>query len=169
MKNAFVAASAVCLVLSGAALAQDNGQSIVIEGSAVTLEQWSADVTRDLESNIRYPASPAWQGFPSGIVSVTFKCGEDGKPVAVALTRDSGNRALDRAALRAVSSITSLHPLPAGLTHRQNFQANVVFATDPYDLDQHLAALRREQSRHDARVAAGESVIALNVGLRTPG
>lgn len=89
---------------------------------------WSARVGQRIERQMRYPATLA--GNIPGVVDVTFMCAEDGRPTRVALASSSGYVPLDRAGLKAVRSVRSLHPLPAGVDYDKRYKARLLFATD---------------------------------------
>lgn len=168
MKYALMAALAVTSAMSGISLARD-GQPILVESKRDAVTHWAASVSRDLEKQLRAPR--VLTGWPTrtGIVSVRFRCGEDGKPSDVVLSRRSGANRLDRSALRAVAAINSLHPLPSGLSAGQKIQANIFFADDEDMFKRQIKQLRRETS---ADLAAGKmdpQVLALNFDLRVPG
>jgi TonB family protein len=89
---------------------------------------WSARVGQRIERKMRYPETLA--GNIPGIVDVTFMCAEDGRPTRVALASSSGHVPLDRAGLKAVRSVRSLHPLPSGVDYDKRYKARLLFATD---------------------------------------
>ena len=168
MKYALMAALAVTSAMSGVSLAK-HGQPILVESNREAVTHWATGISRDLEEQVRAPrAMTGWQKT-TGIVSVRFQCGEDGKPSDVVLSRQSGVGRLDRSALRAVAALRSLHPLPVGMRTGQKVQANIFFSDDEYMFKRQLKQLSRESS---AELAAGKrdpQVLALNFGLRAPG
>lgn len=176
MKYALMAALAVTSAMSGISLAQD-GQPILVESKPDAVTHWAAGISRDLEKRLRAGnGMTVWEMTrwepATGIVSVRFKCGEDGKPSDVVLSRRSGVGQLDRSALRAVAAINSLNPLPSGLSTGQNIQANIFFANDSVSEDvfkRQIEQLRRETSANLAAGKGDPEVLALNFGLRVPG
>ena len=171
MKYALMAALAVTSAMSGISLAKD-GQPIVVESKRDAVTHWAAGISRDLKKQLRaHHAVADWEPA-TGIVSVRFKRGEDGKPSDVVLSRRSGVGRLDRSALRAVAAINSLDPLPSGLSTGQKIQANIFIADDSVSEDvfkRQIEQLRRETSANLAAGKGDPEVLALNFGLRVPG
>ena len=168
MKYALMAALAVTSAMSGISLAKD-GQPIVVESKRDAVTHWAAGISRDIKKRLlaRY-AMTGWEPG-TGIVSVRFKRGEDGKPSDVVLSRRSGVGRLDRSALRAVAAINSLDPLPLGLSTGQKIQANIFFTDDEDMFKRQIEQLRRETSADLAAGKGDPEVLALNFGLRVPG
>ena len=96
---------------------------------AVTLEQWTKRMQQELDKTIVYPQAMMGSPLGRGIVRVKFNCSEDGHPDKVSLAKSSGHREFDRAAIKAVQKIVSLHPLPDGMGGDQVYQAVVMFDT----------------------------------------
>lgn len=171
MKLVLLAALAASSVVIPASSRSDPINPIVIEGPArAGLVYWKQSVVRELDRNLAYPRSyPGWD-MPEGTVAVQFICGEDGKPASVELSRSSGNRALDRAALRAVERISTLHPLPAEISDGAALRANVIFATDHVSLARQEKGLRKEEAQLAERERKdGRQVVVLETSLRTAG
>ena len=167
MKYAFLAALAVSSVMSGALLAQ--GQTIVMTSHRDAVTQWASAISRDLDSSLRFPRFLGAQQQATGVVSVRFNCSDDGRAGNVVVTRHSGSLVLDRAAVRAISQIRSLHPIPGELATNQLVQANIFFALDENQLQQQVAQLHRERT---ASLAAGKGdnhLVALNLDVRVTG
>ena len=167
MKYALLAALAVSSVMSGALLAQ--GQTIVVTSPRDAVTQWAAAVSRDLDSALKYPRFMGRQRPATGIVSVRFNCSDDGRADNVVVTRHSGSRVLDRAAIQAISQIRSLHPIPGELATNQLVQANIYFAEDESDLQQQKAQLRRERAASWAARKGDNHLVALNLDVRVTG
>ena len=167
MKYALLAAFAVSSVMSGALLAQ--GQTIVVTSHRDAVTQWASAVSRDLDRTLRYPRFLGPQQPATGVVSVRFNCSDDGRADNVVVSRRSGSRALDRAAIQAISQITSLHPIPGELATDQLVQANIYFAADESDLQQQKAQLRRERAASWAARKGDNHLVALNLVVRVPG
>jgi protein TonB len=162
MKYAMIAALAALPFLPTGSFAQDN---ITVQGRQTALSQWVGDVARRLEDNLSYPHMLLRAHAPSGIASVNFVCSDEGKPTAVTLSRRSGSVLLDRAAMRAVSRMKSLHPLPASIAPGQQFKANVIFAENEDMLTRYQETLRREMSRERTSGTA----VAINIISHAPG
>lgn len=163
-----VIALAVTGLMAAAAPAKRSEKNIVVK-APVTLVEWSSGVSKQLDGILRYPNPGVGQMPPSGLASVRFQCSEDGRPAAVTLSRKSGSRDLDREALRVVSHLKTLHPLPPGIRHDQLYVANILFATSMESYHRQLAALQKEAAEHNAWFGAPDKVIAINVGSRAKG
>jgi protein TonB len=128
------------------------GQSMSGDHSApafVSFSEWSGRVQGLLDQNISYPQRAGPVTTPgTGVVRIKFNCSESGKPDKVSLMKSSGDWALDKAAIRAMSRVATLHPLPTGFNHGQRFEALVVFADN--ERDARLASIAAEQKRHNA-------------------
>lgn len=167
MKYVLLAALAASSVMSGALLAQ--GQTIVVTSPRDAVTQWAAAVSQDLDNSLIYPRFLGKQQRATGVVSVRFNCSYGGKAENVVVTRHSGSRALDRAATRAISQITSLHPIPGELASNQLVQANIYFAVDDSELQQQRAQLHRERAASWAAGMDENHRVALNLDVRVTG
>lgn len=99
----------------------------------VTLAEWTERLDGLLEQELVYP-TPNYDREPDrGIVRVKFNCSESGRPDKVTILKSSGHASLDRAAIRAVSRLASLHPLPTGFKPDQKYEAILVFASSSTD------------------------------------
>ena len=113
------------IIVLGAMLASP-AVAVGSPADTVSLEAWSAQVEKSLGEQLRYPVSR--QGdYDQGMVEVTFRCSDAGRPDKVILGKSSGSRQLDRAAVRAVERIASLHPLAKGVNHDQVYKARLMF------------------------------------------
>lgn len=149
-------------VLAGAALVATPWvaraqQEIVVQPEAESVQRWSTRISRALDQNLVYPRPDFGRWYSEGVVKVSFRCSEDGKPSHVAVSQGSGARRLDVAALRAVNGIKTLHPLPTGIGHDQRYAAMIVFATSEESRDRKLRALAKEAGM----AAPGRRAIAL--------
>ncbi len=140
------------------------GKQIVVTAPEVSLNLWSGRVVRALDRNLYYPM-PIRGELNEGVVSVKFLCSEDGTPFKVTIVKSSGSRDLDASAVRAVTRIVTLHPLPDGITHDQPFQANILYAASQKKLDHQIAVLLAEAKNHNARFANRSEKLALNIGI----
>jgi protein TonB len=115
----------------------------------VALNDWSARVQKALDHNLQYTPQLGPVTSPgTGVVWIKFNCSESGRPDKISLSRSSGDGMLDREAMRAMSRVATLHPLPTGFNHGQRFEAMVVFASDPFDA--RLKTMAAEQTRRNA-------------------
>jgi TonB family protein len=157
-------AAAVC-GLNVTSYAADDNRAIVVVAAPITFARWSGNVTRRIENNLTYP-TVFGKLDPTGIVSVAFSCSEEGLPTTVSLYRTSGNRGLDRAAMRAVRQIKTLHPMPKAFRSNQKFVANILFATSQDNFDKQVRLLRSDASRRNAGHTGDGQLITLNIGSR---
>jgi TonB family protein len=136
----------------------------------VAFDEWINRVQNLLVRNLQHSQGISPYSSGTGVVRIKFNCSDSGKPDKVTLKKSSGDLMLDRAALRAMSRVATLHPLPTGFNHGQRFEAEVVFASDEYDA--RLKAMAAEQTRHNAwyhdpvrqakaEEASGKAVVAL--------
>lgn len=128
--------------------------------TAPSVERWSAKVFNDLSRKIQYPV-PLGIAQPSeGIVSVKFNCNESGQPSGIQLLNSSGHGDLDRATLRAVARIPSLHPLPEAVGPGQDFIIRMLFATSEEKAKAKLTKLRADAARNNERFLKGQRDLA---------
>ena len=136
-----------------------QGDSAIIVAPP-TLTAWSKKVFTDLNQRlrIREPMGP-WRP-QTGIAAVKFNCSETGAPAGVSLYKSSGNRELDQATVRAVRQIVSLHPLPRGLGHEQQYIVRVLFAESGDSARRQIAAMQREATERNSWYAKNETSTA---------
>lgn len=140
MKQVALLLLAMVLALPSAAAGNPN-PDIVAVAPNLTIPGWVASISDRLDRKLSYPYYFGMP-VPSGGVSVTFRCSDDGSPGSIRVVRRSGHASLDRAAVAAIQRLKTLHPLPAGVRRDQLFQANIVFAVDEATLARETAALR---------------------------
>jgi TonB family protein len=131
--------------------------AITVEAQHETVGQWSQRVGRSLGNELAYPQSAGRDENPEGLAKVTFRCSDSGKPGDIAVMSSSGSRDLDRAAMRAVKRIPTLHPLPDGIGHDRPFQAWIAFALDPDSLKKIMVAAHRDADQMNARIEKDRS------------
>lgn len=171
MKYVLLAAFAA-VSLAGSASSQDkDADQIVIQASiAPSMAEWRQTVGQKLSNAMAFPWTYPALNFPEGTVSVHFTPGADGRPVSAGLVSSSGNGSLDRAALRAVSAIKTLHPLPAHFGNGVPIRANFIFASDEASLRRQQAVLnRREAQLAERERSEGTQVVVLDLTTRTQG
>ena len=142
----------------------DANPMVITAASRPTVAVWSQKITQRLNNTLK--SSVSWRdwNFPEGTVSVRFSCGDDGKPTSVALFRRSGEREVDSAALRAVSHLNALHPMPSAIGHDVTIQANIIFAADNESLARQQAVLRRNEAQRIAHEAGrGHAVVVIEL------
>lgn len=105
------------------------------------LAQWVERIEVQLNENLDRAAHPVRDA--SGVVTLKFNCSENGKAANVAIAKSSGNRQIDRAAIRAVNMVESFHPLPRGLGHGQPIMAVLSYDTSTSKHERNITESRR--------------------------
>lgn len=169
MKTLYVAAFAACALLPAASLAQQvQSEPDYVVQAPTQLGTWSDRVAQDLASALRFPA--ARNGHEeSGIVAVTFTAVGDGSTSTPTIAQSSGSAVLDRAALRAVSRMGEIDPLPKAMGPSVTVRANIIFAQDQDQLQRYSARLHRDELARQDQAGTTQPQIALTVGLRPIG
>lgn len=165
MRYLSVLLAAVAVLFAGPANSQLAHDAVVVTGKPVTFSHGSTLVTQRIEDGLHYPRMMG-HGMPSGTVSVKFGCSDSGQPSAVTLLRRSGNGDLDHAAMRAISHIKTLQPMPVSFRNGQTFIANILFASSFEDYDRQLATLRSDAQKRNARYLDQGRSIALTIDSR---
>jgi len=145
-----IAASAAGLIFALIPAAGHAQPTVDAISAPPTLAAWSQRVFRDLSRQMRDPVEARSEVMPTGIVAVKFGCSESGAPSSVQLYKTSGNRRLDRAAMRAVSKIATLHPLPARLRHEQQYIVRVLFANSGSGAEREIRKMQAEAVKSNA-------------------
>lgn len=158
MTRTLCASTALALLLAAPAATAAQEDVVV---TAPTLEQWSAKMARELERNIDYPPPYHGRQYSEGVTRIRFACSETGAPAELSVLRSSGDRRLDKAALRAVGRIKTMHPLPAGITHDQRYAAVILFAASELSRDEQMRALMKEPETRRLAAGSGGRQIAL--------
>lgn len=167
MRTTYAAALAATLLFSAGTQAED----IIVESSSFTHEAWLTHVSRQLDARLTYPQMLTTNSSqPAGAVSVRFVADQQGRPAALEVVRGSGTKALDRAAMRAVSKLNSLHPMPAAFNGNHLFRADIVFASSPSESAALARKLRQDNARRLLVRKPGdfkEIVLSINPNLRS--
>lgn len=163
-------AALFCVPLVGVAQAQPTEPEVTVTApTPVPFEDWAQRTEQKIDANLRYPRPMHGAPRDEGIVDVTFLCSDSGYPAQVTLDRSSGSRQLDRAGLRAVQNVGSLHPLAYGMKPNQVYRARLFFAQDDMwgGAQRRYGALRDDATRHNAEVrdAWGNGVGASRIML----
>jgi protein TonB len=154
-----ICVAAIAVVFGSPASSKRN--DIIVSGTPSRV-QWVTKLGRMLDETILYPMEMPGRDPSSGIVSVSFKPGGDGKPSSPTVTRSSRHQELDQAALQAVKRLKSMYPLPVGIAHDQRILANIIFATSASELSQQIYNFRHEAARAKTRSALDRDTIVLN-------
>ncbi len=167
MRTTYAAALAASLLLTVGTQAED----IIVESSSFTHHTWLTQVSRQLDSKLSYPQMLTTNSSqPAGAVSVRFIADQQGRPTALEVVRESGTRALDRAALRAVAKLNSLRPMPTAFNGNHQFRADIVFASSLSESAGLVKKLRQDNARRLLTRKPGdfkEIVLSINTNLRS--
>jgi TonB family protein len=163
VRHYLAAASALTILAPAHAAQQQPSKPIVV--TAVSVDQWAAQTSKSLSGKLRYPTYLMGREANEGIVRVRFECSDSGAPAAVALLDSSGHRELDNEAMRAVNAIRTLHPLPDGIAHDQQFQAVVLFARNEQSYRRQAKAIREQAAWQNSRFVRGKAPLMASVGL----
>ena len=158
--------------LAAPALSQTEtaDQMVITAPSKPTVAVWSQQIAQQLDRRLVYPRAIGRADHPEGTVSVRFSCGDDGKPASVVVFRSSGNRLIDRAAVRAIAQMDTLRPMPAAIRHNSTFQANIILASDEQSLARQEGVLRRSETQRIAREGdRGHAIVVLEINRRAKG
>ena len=161
-------ASAILAVTAVPGLAkQDKNPPILVDANSASA-QWASAASQDLDRELQRMAVPMRRDFPNALVQIRFEV-ENGEPVNVRVHRQSGDRWLDRAAMRSVERMDNLGPMPVSYNGSRTVQANIITARD----DRSFAVLNDELlTIEEARLAStgpDRTVIALNAGSMSAG
>lgn len=151
------AAGLVLAVIPEAGVAQESSTAVL---APPTLAAWSKRVFGELDQRLRVRPSMGPEGPRTGIAAVKFNCSETGAPAGVSLYKSSGNRELDSATVRAVRQIVTLHPLPRGLGHDQQYIVRVLFADSDEAARRLIARMQRDAAQSNSWYAKNETSTA---------
>ncbi len=151
MKN--MSLVALALVAATVLPSASAGAREIVVSPSRTETVFVRDVSRELDRQLQRDRSPLRQAS-KGYAIVRFRCSVDGLPEAISIYRSSGDRQVDRIALRAVERLRSLHPLPDGAASGQLIQANVAVA----GTERALAMVQRRLARDEAQRLASAPV-----------
>jgi TonB family protein len=136
--------SAAAMALLPVSAGAEDPAPVTIEAQLPTFSAWSgrfnSELNRQLElAHYRFTAQDH-----DGIVAIKFLCSESGAPADVSIAKSSGFHDLDAAALQSVRRISTMHPLPAGILHTQQYVALVNFATSDDRAERQMVAIARQ-------------------------
>ncbi len=141
-------ALACATAVSAPALAGD--EPIVVQSEAA-MENWSAEITRDLNRQL-YLSQPTPGYQPrNGIVQLRFTLNEKGNAHDFKFLQKTGHMLTDRLARDAVRKLRDLDEAPVYNVHEQTFVANIIFAESRKQRDEFAAELAKSER---ARLAA---------------
>lgn len=146
-RSALPIAAMLVMPLAASAQGENGSQEVTVTANPdkAALTRWTNRVGHSITDNLVYPAPLGTANPPEGVVDVTFRCSDAGMPSQIAVTRSSGSQFLDRAALRAVQRVKTLHPLPQGVGHDQLYKARLMFLVgDGMDTQRRIAEMQRD-------------------------
>ena len=155
---------ALMLAIPAVAAAAPPAPDIVVVASQdAELQRWTARVERGISQKMRFPRTLGPEKYAHGIVDVTFICSEDGTPSRIAVVGSSGSRPLDRAGVRAIERLNTLHPLPSGVTHGQVYKAQLLFAQTAAQAKRAIALREQGQISNSHVLARRQTTASLTL------
>lgn len=100
----------ICFIIVGAATFSVASPIFAQSDLVTRYSHWEWRLRHRVSDQLSYPAEAA---PASGDVLVGFRIGPDGKPTNISVHHSSGNPIFDRAALRLVSRLGHLGPVPS--------------------------------------------------------
>jgi hypothetical protein len=137
-----------------------NYDNVVI--GARSLDRFVGDVNRDLDRGLNRSTPRDQPVLGTGIVQVLFECGPDGKPTNISYYRRDNDGDVNRLAVRAVSRIRTMHPLPSGISENQQYMANIIIAGDYYEYEDLSKELNRSEQSRIAASKGSNKIFAFN-------
>jgi TonB family protein len=131
---------------------EPQAPAITVNAQHETVGQWSQRIGHNLSNELVYPERAGRDDNAEGLAKVSFHCTDDGKAGDVAILSSSGSHDLDRAAMRAVKRISTLHPLPDGIGGDRPFQAWIAFAQGEDSMKRMVGAAHHDADQMNARI-----------------
>ncbi len=153
------------LAVSSPAQAQNivvnpNYDNVVIGGRS--LDIFVGDVNKELDRTLNRTIPRAQPVMGTGIVQVLFECGPDGKPTNISYYRKDNDGDVNRFAVRAVSKIRTMHPLPHGVSEKQQYMANIIIAGNYLEYEDLSKELNRSEQSRIAASKGSNKIFAFN-------
>jgi TonB family protein len=163
-----ILALALATAASAALLAEPVlGQNIVVTPDS-TQQEYVEKVSRDLGRQLSVAARLGDAPNGEGISIVRFTRDADGDAANVKLYRASGKRGFDRIAMKAVSRLRTLDSAPSSIGHDQQYQANIIFAENGWDVARLEEQLAKEESARMASRPSERTVLAFGSAATRP-
>lgn len=157
MKNLLLAAAAATATLVLPAVLQARDDGIIVQSQRAAKQVWVTRISRNLDWNLRNQAKMGDDPAASGAVSVRFTSAPDGRATDLSVVRASGDQAVDQAAMKVVSRLKSLQPLPDGISANQRFRADIIYASNHFELIDLARDLARDHAAMAKARPAGEA------------
>lgn len=168
MKNILLSAAAVSLIIGAApTFAKQDSQPILVDAGSLT-QQWADDLSHDLDRQLRAVRVSPFDVLPNGLVQIRFEV-HDGQAVNVRVHRPSGDRWLDRAAMKSVAHLDGIPAIPYEVDGQRTVQANIITARSDKAFDELSEELRDVEAARMASAGPDQMVIALNPGSNIGG
>jgi TonB family protein len=135
------------LLFAAAAVAALTAGISPAAASPRDFQSWLAEA---IDRNMTFPAELE-RSHASGVATVRFSVGADGRPAGVRLVESSGHRAIDRAALHTIASLDLPADAPAG-PHLAVLQ----YGTEVSYADARAHEAQLDSALGEARLAARE-------------
>lgn len=152
-------AAALSLAAISPALADEQ---IVVQSQA-EMDQWQADVTRNLDRRLEVVQEQANVTPKSGIVQLRFTLDANGRAENIQTLTSSGDRSTDMVAKRAVRWLGNLDDAPIANAEGQTFQANIIFAQDFREYGSLEAKLAKMENARLARNDGDSKVVSFGL------
>lgn len=153
----FLAAATVAATMLVVPLASQSSTPDIVVSPRSTADFARAvgsDLDRQLSKlNVDY----RWD--QGGLVKLRFHAGADGSPTGILTYMSSGSRALDRKVTRAVARISSLDPLPLGVSEGTVIQANIIVAHSNQQMRELSAKLQQSEAERLASIDPRERAV----------
>lgn len=165
----------LCIPATTLSAQPPSAPPIVVTASprAVALAEWSTRVGQGIESKMRFPHKLGQANAGDRLVEVAFVTDDNGGPEQVTVVTKSGDQRTDRAAVRAISRMDTLAPLPEGMERNQAFRAQLLYvdsSTDRRHIERRADALRAKARASNSWYTSQDQVasrpILLTAALR---
>lgn len=165
-----LACVAAAILLTGAAptLAKKGKNPPILVDADMSSIQWSSELSRSLDRELLRIRPSARTGMPDALVQVRFEV-QDGKAVNARMFRRSGDRWLDRQAMRSIQRLDNIPDVPSDAGNSRTVQANIITANSDTAYRTLNARLMDMEKARMASSRADRTVIALTAGLSPAG
>ena len=169
MKKILISAVVITLLMGvpPSIAKQQNSEAIFVDAE-LPAEVWIASVSQDLDRKLGGIRPSPRHEVPDGLVQVRFEV-QNGEAVNARVFRNSGNRWLDRQAVRSIERLRNIPDIPSAAGEARTVQANIITARTSKSFRKlHDELLVAEQARM-ASSGPDRTVIAINSGTEPAG
>lgn len=153
MKKILLIAMSASQILFSNADAKKRIEEITVTAPP-TVPVWAAKLSRKLDDTMRYPAAILGTDPVHGFVRIRFSMNADGSLSGMQVTRRSGSRLLDNAALSAVAKLDRISVMPIGITAGRFIEAHLLFAQTEGQMRELVAANKAYRESPSERIAS---------------